>query len=111
MTIEDAVKLINEKYVDNKPKRWIHDPVAYTLYEVWKIADSKEVYSPSYATVHPTTNADRIRAMSDIELAKWVCSVHGSCPQFCPMQSDCDGEDCDGEWLDWLKQEVDSDQT
>ena len=49
------------------------------------------------------TNADRIRSMTDIQLAKWVCSVHGTCPRFCPMASDCDGENCDGAWLEWLK--------
>lgn len=52
------------------------------------------------------TNADKIRQMSDIQLAKWVCAVHGSCVKFCPMAKDCDGIDCDGAWLDWLKQEV-----
>lgn len=52
------------------------------------------------------TNADRIRQMTDIQLAKWVCTVHGSCVKFCPMAKDCDGIDCDGAWLDWLKQEV-----
>lgn len=56
------------------------------------------------------TNADRIRQMSDIQLAKWVCTVHGSCVKFCPMAKDCDGIDCDGAWLDWLKQEVESDE-
>lgn len=47
MSIEDAVKLLREKYAENKGKRWIKNPVAYTLYEVWKISDSKVVYRPS----------------------------------------------------------------
>lgn len=47
MSIEDAVKLLREKYADNKEKRWVRNPLAYTLYEVWKIADSKVVYHPS----------------------------------------------------------------
>lgn len=46
MSIEDAIELIRSKYEDNKEKRWIRDPVAYTLYEVWKITDSKVVYPP-----------------------------------------------------------------
>ena len=50
------------------------------------------------------TNGDRIRQMSDIELAKWVCKVHGACPTFCPMSNDCDGENCDGQWIDWLRE-------
>ena len=45
-----------------------------------------------------TTNADRIRAMTDEELAEWI-----SC--------NCTGDgygNSTGEWLDWLKQEVDN---
>lgn len=125
MTIEDAVKLVNEKYLDNKPKRWIHDPVAYTLYEVWKIVDSKEVYSPSYATVEihpckgcedyiepndcksrggcgkPTTNADRIRSMSDEELSSWLNRLDIDCPD--GVASCVNPIDCVKCWLDWLK--------
>lgn len=47
MSIDDAIKLIRSKYEDNKGKKWINNPVAYTLYEVWQIADSKVVYHPS----------------------------------------------------------------
>lgn len=47
MSIEDAIQLLRDKYEDNKDKKWVHNPVAYTLYEVWKIADSKVVYRPS----------------------------------------------------------------
>lgn len=47
LTIEQAIELIRDKYEENKEYRWVHDPVAYTLYEVWKIADSKREYVPS----------------------------------------------------------------
>ena len=47
MTIDDAIKLIKAKYQDNIQKKWVRDPVAYTLYEVWRIADSDVSYSPS----------------------------------------------------------------
>lgn len=47
MSIEDAIALIRSKYEDNKTKKWIKKPVAYTLYEVWKITDSEVVLSPS----------------------------------------------------------------
>ena len=47
MSIEDAIELLRAKYSENKDKRWIKNPVAYTLYEVWKIADSRVVYHPS----------------------------------------------------------------
>ena len=55
MTIEDAMKMILDKYRDNLSKKWVHDPVAYTLYEVWTIADSKVEYSPTGSEV---TNDD-----------------------------------------------------
>ena len=47
MSIEDAIELIRSKYEDNKGKKWVKNPVSYTLYEVWKIVDSKVVYNPS----------------------------------------------------------------
>ena len=52
---------------------------------------------------NPITNADRIRAMSDEELAEWI--VHKT-----------EGNGFDGyekvvnAWLNWLKQGVDNDQ-
>lgn len=50
------------------------------------------------------TNADRIRAMTDEELAE-LCQ-NSCCREGyddCPTQFYGDCEDC---WLDWLKQEV-----
>ena len=47
------------------------------------------------------TNADKIRAMNDEELAKVMERVLG-----CPVTGDCKKmfEDCNDCWLDWLKQ-------
>ena len=56
------------------------------------------------------TNADRIRAMSDEELAD-ICVDVIAC-LLCPMTDDCRGRraigdtGCRHRWLDWLKQEV-----
>lgn len=50
MTIEDAISLIRAKYEENMTKKWIRKPVAYTLYEVWKIVDSEVVLKPSAPT-------------------------------------------------------------
>lgn len=47
------------------------------------------------------TNADKIRAMTDEELAEWLHEHNFNCP---PV--DCRDEDCAGCWLDWLEQEV-----
>ena len=51
------------------------------------------------------TNADRIRAMTDEELAKWIIR-HVSCVH-CPLNSKCKyAKDCKEHWLEWLKQEA-----
>lgn len=53
----------------------------------------------------PQTNADRIRAMTDEELAEWLASfVHCDCPVV--HYRGCGSEECDVPWLDWLKQEA-----
>lgn len=49
----------------------------------------------------PTTNADRIRAMSDEELAAWLCDVAGWLPAF---------EGRVHPILEWLQQEAPHDQ-
>ena len=57
---------------------------------------------------HNMTNADRVRSMTDEELADIICDR--SCA-YCPL--DCDGrmsvgrDACYKRWLEWLKQEVD----
>lgn len=53
----------------------------------------------------PTTNADRIRAMSDEELAKKL-AWRAECPD--KAHQDKCNEDCFGCWLDWLRQEVET---
>lgn len=53
----------------------------------------------------PLTNADRIRAMTDEELAMLLnptCPT-GECPDNLPWDQ---AHDCYKCWLDWLKQEV-----
>ena len=51
------------------------------------------------------TNADRIRSMSDEELAGYMSDVqtYGGCPNH--GAQDCQ-EDCSKCWLDWLRQEA-----
>lgn len=53
------------------------------------------------------THADRIRAMTDEELAQ-IIAVNvdcGSCMDFL-SRNDCAVKSCKCAWLDWLKQEV-----
>lgn len=53
----------------------------------------------------PMTNADRIRAMSDEELAELFADDERACP---PRHPNCRKyiDKCDGCWLEWLKQPV-----
>lgn len=39
MTIEEAIKELEKEYENAKKNGWVQNPVAYALYQVWKIAD------------------------------------------------------------------------
>lgn len=54
----------------------------------------------------PQTNADSIRAMSDEELAKWLCSISTAecCDRSCPARDMCDFGD--NGLIKWLQQPV-----
>lgn len=56
----------------------------------------------------PKTNADRIRSMTDAELAEWFGMSERMCPDGFSETIDCDAcpEVCTGHWLLWLKEEV-----
>lgn len=54
------------------------------------------------------TNADRIRSMTDEEIADFLCDI-GECDRRCPAKiGDCIFSDstCRQAWLEWLKEEV-----
>ena len=40
MTLQKAIKLLEVEYEKAKKLEWIHNPLAYALYQVWKKADS-----------------------------------------------------------------------
>lgn len=57
----------------------------------------------------PLTNADRIRAKSDDEMARWL-ALHPCLPN-CPAQTDecfksSKLENCKKQWLNWLREEA-----
>ena len=58
-----------------------------------------------FGYMKPKTNADRIREMSDEELAKWLCSRDNNC-EYCPVVGTCSGGRERNELVDWLKNEV-----
>ena len=59
-------------------------------------------FKKAYVTLNsePTTNADRIRAMSDEELAKFLDCYCVSASWECPRHHEIKCHEC---WLDWLK--------
>ena len=42
MTLHKAIKLLQEKFFWAREQRWIRKPMAWALYEVWKMADREE---------------------------------------------------------------------
>ena len=60
----------------------------------------------------PQTNADRIRAMNDEELDKFLGEVQWDVANYCggvTQKQEYPVPEQRGVWLDWLKQEVESD--
>ena len=56
------------------------------------------------------TNADRIRSLTDVELAKYLCKlIREGVMMAIPSAhySNADIEELNQNWLDWLRQEVD----
>ena len=72
--------------------------------------DGKVAYVPVVINTKPQkqTNADRIRAMSDEELAEFI-AYSTSC-ETCVVRKggsdECHNTNCSTAWLDWLKEEV-----
>ena len=74
-----------------------------TWYCARTIAEVDSNASCEYWKTAKQTNADRIRSMTDEELAKWFCSMCNF-GDFCPYQDDCD-QNGSG-ILKWMKEEV-----
>lgn len=41
MTLNEAVQMLETEYEKAKQQKWINNPLAYALYQVWKKADKK----------------------------------------------------------------------
>lgn len=55
------------------------------------------------------TNADRIRSLSDEELAEWLGNmIYPECV-CCPADDQGWCSDCESKWIAWLKEEVEGD--
>lgn len=42
MTVEDAIEILRTEYEKAKKQKWIINPLAYALYQVWKKADKQK---------------------------------------------------------------------
>lgn len=41
MTLEKAIKLLETEYERAKKLEWVHNPLAWALYQVWKKVDER----------------------------------------------------------------------
>ena len=41
MTLDEAIKLLEAEYERAKGLAYVRNPLAYALYQIWKIADKK----------------------------------------------------------------------
>lgn len=69
----------------------------------------KEFVLDAYEECEPKTNADRIRAMTDEELANWLgVYCNGQTAQEVGKPCVSDIGSCEECWIDWLKEECES---
>ena len=114
MTISQAVQELYKKYVQATKMEHIHNPLAWALFKVWRMADGKR-------NARKLTNFDRIKAMSVDEMAEYIISLRGNnvCGFCCNLfEGDDEGycisnycyEHKDAEIIvEWLESEVDED--
>lgn len=67
-----------------------------------------EAYKDCQWATRPMTNADRIRAMTDEEIADWIYDITTNALRILQIGSDMSTQSYFG-WLNWLKQEADDD--
>ena len=81
-------------------------------YCAWSQSEIVNCMNNGYPNYSPMRNADRIRSMTDEELAVWIAET-AACSDWCILNKQCetkgDYECCVNVWLDWLKEEVKDD--
>ena len=96
-----------EKYKESMPR--CKDCTGFGWGEC-KTAGENEVACKDFERKPKLTNGDRIRQMTDEELADWITDGHDLC-DLCQF-STCRAEfECEKGVLEWLKQEVREDAT
>ena len=101
------------KLIDNCPPNMKPTIVGMAVKTDYSMPDDYD-FLVQYEPPQPQTNGDRIRAMTDEELAEFIrdhidcsiCKIEVFETITCPGSLMADGKDCYDRWLDWLKQEV-----
>lgn len=81
--------------------------VGYSSYKLENVLAWKDECFEIVKECRPQTNADRIRSMTDEELASFLKEVKEDYQWANPDYPDC--EDC-GEWLNWLQSEAEMEE-
>ena len=106
---DEIRRMFNEKY--RETKRLIRNGVTHldSLAEGFAEAD-QVIWKLFFDADKPQTNADRIRAMSDEELARLcsgMCRVNAEITVPCTgciLRAWCPGSADEDDWIDWLQQ-------
>lgn len=101
----DDIMEITRRIVHETDEAWFNNIAEHFEADLSEIRDFLEMKRKKMQK--PQTNADRIRGMTDEELAEFLGKVtaggYGMCA---PGHYDCTGKDsCAPCWLDWLKEE------
>jgi len=85
----------------------------YNMDCIFVTGEREDIDTSECADFRPFTNADRIRGMTDEELAGWFDKLTNGC-DLCPIRRDCElGVEsfgrCDDKWLAWLRSTADKD--
>ena len=103
----NSVTLNGKKYgklIENLPPNMKPTVFGMAVKADYSLPDDYD-FLVQYEPPQPMTNADKIRAMSDEELAEWFCTMC-NWGDFCPYRDECDpGEEHSGV-IKWLKQEA-----
>ena len=59
MTLGKAIKLLEREYEKAKGLDWVHNPIAYALFKVWKVADRQEPIKVTDKTMAALEAMDR----------------------------------------------------
>lgn len=76
-------------------------------YCAWSESEILNCMNNGYPNFSPMRNADHIRAMTDEELAEFICKTQYRDGDVCPPTHNCAlDKNCEKCWLDWLKEEA-----